>query len=194
MRNRIMMSLTLAAASLAGTAAFAQTSTWAIDPNHSSINFEVRHMTVSNVHGSLGGVTGTVVYDDKDISKSSVEASADTTSVSTGVEKRDTHLKSPDFFDVTKYPKLAFKSTSISNAGGKLTLTGDLTLNGVTKSITLDVDGPAPAQTDAKGVTRSGFSATGKLKRADYNFGPKFPSAVVSDDIKFSIDVEIDKK
>jgi polyisoprenoid-binding protein YceI len=188
------MALTLAVASLAGTSAFAQTSTWSIDPAHSSINFQIRHLGVSNVHGSIGGVKGTVVYDEKDITKSTVESSADTTTVSTGVEKRDNHLKSPDFFDVTKNPQLTFKSTSISNAGGKLTLTGDLTLNGVTKSVTLDVDGPAPAQTDAKGITRSGFSATGTLKRTDFNFGPKFPNAVVGDDVKFSIDVEIDKK
>jgi polyisoprenoid-binding protein YceI len=194
MRNRFSMALALAAASLAGSSALAQTTTWAIDPAHSSINFEVRHMGVSNVHGSLGDVSGTVLYDDKDITKSSVEASAATTTVSTGVEKRDTHLKSDAFFDVQKFPKLTFKSTSFSNAGGKLTLTGDLTLNGVTKNVTLDVDGPAPPQTDAKGVTRSGFSATGKLKRSDFGFGSKFPSAVVGDDIKFSIDVEIDKK
>lgn len=194
MRNRFSMALALAAASLAGSSALAQTTTWAIDPAHSSINFEVRHMGVSNVHGSLGDVSGTVLYNDKDIVKSSVEASAATTTVSTGVEKRDTHLKSGDFFDVQKFPKLTFKSTSFSNAGGKLTLTGDLTLNGVTKNVTLDVDGPAPPQTDAKGVTRSGFSATGKLKRSDFGFGSKFPSAVVGDDIKFSIDVEIDKK
>lgn len=194
MRNRLVMALTLAVASLAGSSAFAQTSTWSIDPAHSSINFQIRHLGVSNVHGSMGGVKGTVVYNEKDITKSTVESSADTTTISTGVEKRDTHLKSPDFFDVTKNPQLTFKSTSISNAGGKLTMTGDLTLNGVTKSVTLDVDGPAPAQTDAKGVTRSGFSATGALKRTDFNFGPKFPSAVVGDDVKFSIDVEIDKK
>ena len=193
MRNRIFMALMLATATLTGSA-FAQTSTWAIDPAHSSINFEVRHMGVSNVHGSLGEVSGTLLYNEKEITKSSVEATASTTTVSTGVEKRDTHLKSPDFFDAAKFPKLSFKSTSLSNAGGQLKLTGDLTLNGVTKSVTLDVDGPAPPQTDQKGVTRSGFSATGKLKRSDFGFGPKFPSAVVGDDIKFSIDVEIDKK
>jgi len=193
MRNRFFVAMALATATLTGSA-LAQTTTWAIDPAHSSINFEVRHMGVSNVHGSLGDVSGTLLYNEKDITKSTVEASASTTTVSTGVEKRDTHLKSPDFFDATKFPKLSFKSTSLSNAGGQLKLTGDLTLNGVTKSVTLDVDGPAPPQTDQKGVTRSGFSATGKLKRSDFGFGSKFPSAVVGDDIKFSIDVEVDKK
>ena len=194
MRNRLIVALTLAVSALAPTSLLAQTSTWTIDPAHSSINFVIRHLGVSNVHGSLGGLTGTVVYNEKDITQSHVESSADTSTVSTGVEKRDNHLKSPDFFDVAKFPKLSFKSTSISNAGGKLTLVGELTLNGVTKSVTLDVDGPAPAQTDQKGITRSGFSATGMLKRTDFGFGPKFPSAVVGDDVKFSIDLEIDKK
>jgi polyisoprenoid-binding protein YceI len=194
MRNRFLMALALATASFAGSGALAQSSTWTIDPNHSSINFEVRHLGVSNVHGSIGGIKGTVVYDEKDITKSSVEATADTNTVSTGVEARDKHLKSPDFFEVEKFPTLSFKSTSLSNSGGKLTLTGDLTLHGVTKSVTLDVDGPAPPQTDKNGKTRSGFSATGKLKRSDFNFGSKFPSAMIGDDVKFSIDVEIDKQ
>jgi len=194
MRNRFLMAVALAAASLAGSSALAQTSSWTIDPNHSSINFEIRHLGVSNVHGSIGGIKGTVAYDEKDITKSSVEATADTNTVSTGVEARDKHLKSPDFFEVEKFPTLSFKSTSLSNSGGKLTLTGDLTLHGVTKSVTLDVDGPAPPQTDKNGKVRSGFSATGKLKRTDFNFGSKFASAMIGDDVKFSIDVEIDKQ
>jgi len=194
MRNRFLMAFALASVSLASIRAHGQASTWTIDPAHSSINFQIRHMGVSNVHGSIGAVKGTVVYDEKDVTKSTVEASADTTTVATGVEARDKHLKSPDFFDVEKFPTLTFKSTSVSKTGGKLTLTGDLTLHGVTKSVTLDVDGPAPALTDKSGKTRSGFSATGTLKRSDFNFGSKFGSAMVGDDVKFSIDVEIDKQ
>jgi polyisoprenoid-binding protein YceI len=194
MRNRLVIAVALATLSLAGESARAQSASWTIDPNHSSINFEVRHLGVSNVHGSLNGVKGTVAFDEKDITKSKVEATADTATVNTNVDRRDQDLKSPKYFDVQKYPQLSFKSTSVSNAGGKLTMTGDLTLNGVTKSITLDVDGPAPPQTDKQGKTRSGFSATGKLKRSDYNFGSGTPSAVIGDDIKFSIDVEIDKQ
>jgi polyisoprenoid-binding protein YceI len=192
MRYRFLMALALASATLAS--ASAQTSTWTIDPAHSSINFEIRHMGVSNVHGSIGGVKGTVLYDEKDITKSSVQATGDTTTVATGVEARDKHLKSADFFDIEKFPNLTFKSTSLSNAGGQLKLTGDLTLNGVTKSVTLDVDGPATPQTGKDGKTRSGFSASGKLKRTDFNFGPKFGNAIVGDDVKFSIDIEIDKQ
>jgi len=195
MRNRFLLALTLAGLSLGVAAnAQAQTSTWAIDPNHSSIGFEIRHMGVSNVRGSIGGVKGTVTLNDKDMAKSSVEATVDTTTVTTNVDARDKHLKSPDFFDVAKYPQITFKSTSLTNNGGKLQLTGDLTLTGTTKSVTLDLDGPAPPQTGKDGKTRSGFSATGMLKRSDYTFGPKFPSAMVGDEVKFTIDVEIDKQ
>src|SRR5215469_16608243 len=181
MRNKFLLALTTAALSLAGASAYAQTSTWTIDPAHSSVNFTIRHMGVSNVHGSLGGVKGTVNLGEKDITKSSVEATIDATTVSTGVDARDKHLKSPDFFEVDKYPTITFKSTSLTNSGGKLKLIGDLTLHGVTKSVTLDVDGPAPPQTDPKGVTRSGFSAETTLHRADFGIGSKFPSSVVGD-------------
>lgn len=194
MRNRFLMAIAMATVSMACIGAQAQTSTWSIDPAHSSINFEVRHLGVSNVHGSINNVKGTINLDEKDITKASVQSTADTSSVTTNNEKRDQHLKSPDFFDVAKYPQISFKSTSLSNAGGKLTLTGELTLTGVTKTVTLDVDGPAPPQTDKNGKTRSGFSASGKLKRTDFNFGPKFGSAIIGDDVKFSIDVEIDKE
>lgn len=194
MRNRSLMAIALGLVTMACAGARAQTSTWSIDPAHSSINFEVRHMGVSNVHGSINGLKGTVVYDDQDISKSSVQATADVSTVNTNVEKRDQDLKSPKFFDATQFPQLSFKSTSLSKSDGKLTLTGDLTMHGVTKSVTLDLDGPAPPQTDKNGKTRSGFSASGVLKRTDFGVGAGYPTAVVGEDVKFSIDVEIDKQ
>ena len=181
------------AAAVLCTRAHAQTSTWAIDPNHSSVTFEVVHMSVSHVHGSLVGVNGTITLNDKDITKSQVTSTIDTKTVNTGVEKRDNDLKSPNFFDVEKYPQITFKSTAVTKNAGKLQLVGDLTLNGVTKSVGLDVDGPVPPQT-VQGKTISAFSATGMLKRSDFNFGPKYPAAVVGEDIKFTIDLEIDKK
>jgi polyisoprenoid-binding protein YceI len=134
------------------------------------------------------------VYDDKDITKSSVQATADISTVNTNVEKRDQDLKSPRFFDVAQFPQLSFKSTSLSKSDGKVTLTGELTLHGVTKTVTFDVDGPAPPQTDKSGKTRSGFSASGVLKRTDFGVGASTPSVVVGEDVKFSIDVEIDKQ
>jgi polyisoprenoid-binding protein YceI len=194
MWNRALMALALVGASLSSISARAQTSSWTIDPAHSSINFVVRHLGVSNVHGSMMSLQGTVTYDEKDMTKSTVQATADTATVTTNVAARDKHLKSADFFNIEKYPQLSFKSTSIAHTDGKLILIGDLTLAGVTKPVTLDLDGPAPPQTGKDGKTRSGFSATGKLKRTDFNFGPKFGNATISDEVKFTIDVEIDKQ
>jgi polyisoprenoid-binding protein YceI len=187
----VLLAVTLAATAFA-VPAHAQTSTWVIDPAHSSVNFEIIHLGVSHVHGAFGNVTGTVTLNEKDITKSSVMATIDTTTVSTGVAARDTHLKSPDFFDIAKNPTMTFKSTSLSNAG-KLQLIGDLTINGVTKSVTLDLDGPTPPQT-VKDKIVSGFSASGKLSRKDFGFGPKYSPPTLGDDVKFTVDVEIDKK
>jgi polyisoprenoid-binding protein YceI len=192
MKNRLLLALTLSAA-LLSTHAYAQTSTWAIDPAHSSVNFEIVHMGVSHVHGAFGNVKGTVTLDGKDITRSSVAATIDTTTVSTGVAQRDTHLKSADFFGVEKNPVMTFKSTSLTSSGGKLRLIGDLTINGVTRSVTLDLDGPTPPQT-MQGKTISGFSASGTIKRSDYGFGAKFPPPLVGDDVRFTVDVEIDKQ
>ena len=190
-------SLSLVAALLVGSLgslpASAQTSTWTIDPAHSSVNFEIRHLGVSTVHGSITGAKGTVQLDEKDVTKSSVNATLETSTVNTANEARDKHLKSPEFFDAAKYPEITFKSTGLSNAGGKLQMTGDLTLNGITKPVTLDVDGPAPPQ-KGMGKTVSGFSATGTVKRADYSFGGKYPPPMLGDDVKFTIDIEIDKQ
>jgi polyisoprenoid-binding protein YceI len=194
MRSKFLLALTLGVLSLAGASVEAQTSSWKIDPAHSSVGFEIRHMSVSNVRGSITGVTGTVTLNEKDITKSSVNATIDTNTVSTGVDARDKDLKSPNFFDVAKNPQIVFKSASLTNSGGKLQLTGDLTLGGVTKSVTFDLDGPAPPQTGKDGKTRSGFSASGTLKRTDFNFGSKFAAPVLGDDVKFTIDVEIDKQ
>jgi polyisoprenoid-binding protein YceI len=187
------VAMTLGLALLAGVAAQAQTSTWTIDPAHSSVNFSIRHMGVSTVHGEISGVKGTILFDEKDITKSKVEATVDTTTVATGAEARDKHLKSPDFFDVATYPTITFKSTGLTNSG-KLQLIGDLTLHGVTKSVTLDLDGPATPQKGMNGKTISGFSASGLIKRSDFGIGAKFPAAVVGDEVKFTIDVEIDKQ
>jgi polyisoprenoid-binding protein YceI len=191
--NRRIFTAALSALLLTGASALAQSSTWTIDKNHSQVDFQIRHMGVSNVRGAISGVTGTVVWDDKDPSKSSVEATIDATTVSTNNEARDKHLKSPDFFDVAKNPTLTFKSTSVTGTAGKLKVIGDLTLAGVTKSVTLDVDGPTPPQKGQGGKTIVGFSASGTLKRSDFNFGQKFTNPVLGDEVKFTIDVEAGK-
>jgi len=186
--------LSTASAILLALPAMAQESTWKIDSAHSSVNFEIRHLGVSNVHGAFSGVSGTVVWNEKDVSKSHVESVIDATSVSTNNDKRDGHLKSPDFFDVEKNPTLTFKSTSVKRVKGKLQLVGDLTLAGQTKSVTLDVDGPSAPQTGQGGKVISGFSASGILKRSDFGFGAKFAPPTLGDEVKFTIDLEVDKQ
>jgi len=193
MKSTILSLIAVAGLCLANTTSHAQASSWTIDPAHSSAEFQIRHLGVSNVRGSLTGLKGTVLLDEKDITKSSVNATIETSTVSTSNDARDKHLKSPEFFDVGKFPQMTFKSTSFSNAGGKLQMIGDLTLNGVTKPVTLDVDGPAPPQKGMGGRTVSGFSATGTLKRSDYNFGVKYGPPMIGDEVKFTIDVEIGK-
>jgi polyisoprenoid-binding protein YceI len=182
----------LSALLLCGVSAFAQSSSWTIDSNHSQVNFQIRHMGVSNVRGSISGATGTVVWDAKDPSKSSVETTITTKTVSTNNEKRDADLRSPHFFDVEKFPTMTFKSTSVTRVNGKLQVVGDLTLAGVTKSVTLDVDGPTPPQKGQHGLI-IGFAASGMLKRSDFNFAPKYGTPVLGDEVQFTIDVEADQ-
>ena len=188
--NRRLFTAALSALLLTGFSAFAQSSSWTIDPNHSQVNFGIKHLQVSTVRGSISGVTGTVVWDEKNLSNSSVQATINTATVTTNNEKRDGHLKSPDFFNVEKFPTMTFKSTAVTGTPGKLQVVGDLTLAGVTKSVTLDVDGPTPPQKSMGGKLASGFSATGKLKRSDFNFGQKFTEPSLGDEVQFTIDIE----
>lgn len=191
--NRRLFTAALSALLFTGVSAFAQTSTWTIDTNHAQTNFKILHMGVSTVRGSISGVTGTIVWDDKDLSKSSVEATIDTTTVSTNNVTRDKDLKSANFFNVEKFPTMTFKSTSVTKVNGKLQVTGDLTLTGVTKSVTLDVDGPTAPQKGMRGKMVIGLSAKGTVKRSDFNFGSKYGAAMLGDDVDFTIDVEADQ-
>jgi polyisoprenoid-binding protein YceI len=184
----------LLAASLITAAASAQTTTWKIDPVHSGIEFRIAHLGVSHVSGSFSKPTGIIHWDEKDIAHSSVEATIDATTVNTNQDARDTHLKSPDFFNVAQFPTITFKSTSVKKEDGKIKLVGDLTLAGVTKPVTLTVDGPATPQKGMHDTIVSGFSATGTLSRKDFNFGPKFAPPTLGDDVTFTIDIEMDKQ
>jgi len=183
---------------LAIVPAIAQTATWNIDPNHSTAQFTVRHMAISNVSGSFTKVTGTVEFNEKDITQSQVSASIDVSSVDTRVAPRDADLRSDHFFDVQKYATIDFKSKRIVNGGGKLQLIGDLTMHGTTREVTLDVDGPTPEVPDPWGNWRRGFSATTTINRKDFglvwNEMLKTGEAVVGDNVKLQIDVEITKK
>ena len=144
--------LVITAALALSASAFAQVKTWSIDPNHSAAQFSVRHMGISTVRGAFTKVSGTVSYDPADLSKTAIDVSIDANSVDTRVERRDNDLRSPNFFDVAKYPTLTFKSKHVEAAGpGKLKITGDLTIHGVTKEVVLDVDGPTAPVTDPEG-------------------------------------------
>jgi len=180
------------------SAAFSQNATWNIDPQHSTAQFTVRHLAISNVSGNFTKVSGTVELNDKDITQSRVTAVIDVSSVDTRVADRDKDLRSSNFFDVEKYPTIEFKSKKIVNNGGKLQLVGDLTMHGTTREVTLDVDGPTPELNDPWGNVRRGFSASTTVNRKDfgltYNHALKTGEAVVGDNVKIQIDVELVKK
>ena len=187
-----------AIALLASLSALAQTSTWTIDPAHSTAQFTVRHLGISNVTGNFTKVTGSVVLNEKDITQSQVSAGIDVSSVDTRVEARNKDLKSSNFFDVEKYPTIEFKSKRIVSGGGKLQVIGDLAIHGTTREVTLDVDGPTPELADPWGNSRRGISATTTINRKDfnliYNNVLKTGEAVVGDNVKIQIDAEMVKK
>ena len=195
--SRIALTAGLAAAlSLPAPAA---NSNWQIDPAHSSAQFSVRHMAISTVRGAFSKVTGSVVFDDKDVSKSTVEVTIDANSVDTRVPDRDNDLRSEKFFDVVHYPSITFKSKRVEQAApGKLKVTGDLTIRGTTKEVVLDVEGPTAPMKDPWGNTRNAATATTKINRQD--FGVKWNATldnggvVVGDDVSIVIDVELVKK
>jgi polyisoprenoid-binding protein YceI len=188
-----------ALAAVVSLPAAAATSTWQIDPNHSSAQFAVRHLGLSTVRGAFTKVSGTIQFDDKDIAKSSVDVTIDAASVDTRVEGRDKDLRSDHFFEVEKYPTLTFKSTKVEQVEvGKLRVTGDLTIHGVTKQVVLDVEGPTAAVKDPWGNQRAAANATTKINRQD--FGVKWNAKmdnggwVVGDDVAITIDVEMVQK
>lgn len=179
---------------LAAPLAMAQTSTWVSDPNHSEVDFSIVHMSVSKVHGRFGNVNATIVYNEADVTKSTVTATIGVDTIDTGVEQRNNHLKTPDFFDVAKMPTATFTSTSVAKNGNHLTVTGNLTLHGVTKPVVLDVEGPNGSVTGMDGKPHTGFSATTKINRTDFGIGPKFPAAMVGDEVSLDIEIEAVKK
>jgi polyisoprenoid-binding protein YceI len=173
--------------------------TYAIDPDHSSIQFKVKHLMVSNVKGSFGKINGTVDIDDKDVTKSKTSVTIDTASIDTGVAKRDEHLRSADFFEVDKFPTMSFVSKKVLQGGkGHLMVTGDLTIRGVTKSVILDVEGPTAEIKDPWGGIRRGATATTKINRKDFgltwNKALETGGVVVGDEVNILLEVELIKK
>ncbi|HWY67889.1 MAG TPA: YceI family protein [Terriglobales bacterium] len=191
MKRRVFSLLAVAVFTVA---AWAQGSEWQIDPAHTTTGFTVRHMGISNVHGRFVKTSGTATIDDGDITKSSVNATMDVNSIDTGNENRDGDLKSPNYFDAAQFPTITFKSKSVSKNGeGKLKVVGDLTIHGVTKEVTLDVDGPS-APLEQRGNKRRGLSATTSVNRKDFGVGAKAPAVMIGEEIKIDIDAELTQK
>jgi polyisoprenoid-binding protein YceI len=174
--------------------ALAQTSTWTSDPAHSEVDFSVSHLTVSNVHGRFGHVNATIAYNEADVTKSTVNATIDVSGLDTGEDERNTHLKSPDFFDVAATPTATFTSTSVTRSDTGLTINGNLTVRGVTKPVVLHAEGPRGPAPGMDHKPHAGFSATTTLNRTDFGIGAKFPAAVVGEEVKLDIELEIVKQ
>lgn len=176
----------------------AATTTWNIDPVHSVAEFKVKHMMISNVKGQFTSMKGTLVLNEADPTKSEVEATIDVASINTRDAQRDGHLKSPDFFDVEKFPALSFKSTQVTRRGdGELAVAGNLTLHGVTHNIVFEVEGPTPPAKDPWGNTRIGLSATTKINRKDFgltwNAALETGGILVGEEVTLTLDVQFVK-
>ena len=189
----------IAIAIIVALPALAQADTWQIDPAHTSVEFTVRHMMISNVKGQFQKTSGTITANGNDPASAKIDATIDASSIDTRVDRRDAHLKSPDFLDVAKFPVITFKSTKVEVAGpGKWKVTGDLTIHGVTKPVVLQVEGIGAPIHDPMGNTRAGASATAKIKRSDFgllwNKALESGGVMVGDEVAISIDVEAIKK
>ena len=180
--------------SLAAPLALAQTSTWVPDKAHSEVDFSILHLSLSKVHGRFGNIGGSIVMNDADISKSTVNVTIDVSSVDTGVAPRDNDLKGPNIFDVAQFPTATFVSTSVAKSGNGLTVTGNLTLHGVTKPVTLTVEGPTGPVAGMDKKQHSGFSATTTISRTAFGIATKMPSAVLGDDVQLTIELDLAKQ
>ncbi len=175
----------------------ATANTWRVDSAHSAATFSVKHMTVSTVRGALGPISGTVEYDGKNISSIKADVTIDVTRIDTGNESRDKDLRGSGFFEVEKYPTATFKSKIVQPGGaGQLRLVGDLTMHGVTKEVTLDVEGPSAVVTTQNGGLKIGATATTKINRREFglNYNSLIEAGpVVADEVTVTIDLELNK-
>jgi polyisoprenoid-binding protein YceI len=176
----------------------ATAATWDIDTAHANAGFKVRHLMVSHVRGHLGPVTGTVAIDEHDLSRSRVEVSVDARGIDSREPKRDEHLRSADFLDVANHPTVTFRSTRVeapSGPGGDLRVTGDLTIRGVTRAVTLEVEALPPAIQDPWGNRRRGVSARARINRKDWglkwNLAIEAGGVAVADEVAIEIEAEI---
>jgi polyisoprenoid-binding protein YceI len=176
----------------------AQPVSYRIDPLHSSAQFSVKHLMISTVRGQFGGVKGNIVYDKQNPTAATVEATIDCSTVNTGEPKRDADLKTAEFFDVKKYPVMKFKSKRVEPEGaGKLKLTGDLTINAVTREVILDLEGPTPPIRDAQGRDKIGISGITKISRKEFGitYNPILETGgvTVGDEVSIILEIELIK-
>jgi len=191
------ISMVIAAALLAPLHVFA--ATYNIDPAHSTIGFKVKHLMITNVKGVFEKFKGTVTIDEKDITKSKVDVTIEMASIDTNIVKRDDHLRSPDFFDVAKFPTMTFVSTKVDKVGADgLKVTGNLTIKGVTRQVVLNVEGPTGEVKSPQGDVKRGASATTTINRQDFgvSWSKKLDGGgvVVADDVYISIDTELTRQ
>jgi polyisoprenoid-binding protein YceI len=168
--------------------------TYQIDPKHSAAHFKVRHMMIANVGGEFNNVAGTVDFDAAKPDQSRIEASIDVNSLHTGDPQRDAHIKGGDFFDAAQFPAITFRSTKVAAAGSGYKVTGDLTLHGVTKPVTLTVDSVSPEVTDPWSLQRRGLSATTTFNRKDFGMGWNAPAGggvMLSENVEITLDLEM---
>lgn len=174
------------------------TTTWNLDPAHSVAEFKVKHMMISNVKGQFTGIAGVLTLDPNDIARSRVEAMVDASTINTREPQRDEHLKSADFFHVEQFPSLSFRSTQVSRLGDdELAVTGDLTIHGVTRQVTFQVEGPSAAGKDPWGNTRIGLSASTTINRRDFgltwNTVLETGGLLVGENVAVTLDLEFVK-
>jgi polyisoprenoid-binding protein YceI len=186
--------VTFALLAVAAPAVLAQTTTWKSDPAHSEVDFSIVHMSLSNVHGRFGTVDATIVSDSQDVTKSTVKATIHMDGINTGVAARDNDLKSEKYFNVAQYPTATFASTSIAKGGSGLTVNGNLTIKGVTKPVVLDVSGPTGPVQGMDKKQHEGFNATTTIHRSDFGIGAGLPTAVLSEDVKLTIELDVAKQ
>ncbi|HVG27235.1 MAG TPA: YceI family protein [Acidobacteriaceae bacterium] len=176
----------------------ATTTTWNIDPVHSVAEFKVKHMMISNVKGQFTGVKGALTLEEAEVTRSTVKASIDTATISTGDAGRDTHLKSAEFFDAEQFPTMEFVSTGVTRKGDdELKVTGDLTLHGVTKPVVFAVEGPTAPGKDPWGNTKIGLVATTKINRKDFglswNAALETGGVLVGEDVTITLELQLVK-
>jgi polyisoprenoid-binding protein YceI len=182
----------------ASSPALVSSTTWDVDTSHASAGFKVRHLMLSHVRGQLGPVTGWVVIDEEDLSRSRVDVKIDARGIDTRDAKRDEHLRDADFLDVANHPDVTFRSTRVeapSGPGGDLRVTGDLTIRGISRPVTLDVEALPPAISDPWGDTRRGLSARTRISRKEWGLGWNMAleagGVVVGDEVAIEIETEI---